>query len=95
MPVLIPAATPGHAVAPVQVSARALERRLDREFRMEEMDPDGRKMGRRALPSLPNANGDTLSEHLIDLTWNFDPSRRLRFYQFDPLHHDVAVFSMH
>ena len=24
-----------------------------------EMDPDGRRMGRRALPSLPNANGDT------------------------------------
>ncbi len=29
------------------------------------------------------------------MTFNFDPSRRLRFYQFDPLHHDVAIFSVH
>lgn len=95
MPILIPAATPGHSVAPVQVSSRSMERKPGREFRMEEMDPDGRRMGRRALPSLPNANGDILSEHTVNLNWNFDPSRRLRFYQFDPLHHDVAVFSMH
>jgi hypothetical protein len=95
MPILIPAATPGRALAPVQVSARAMERKRGREFRMEEMDPDGYRMGRRAVPSLPSANGDILSEHTVDLTFNFDPSRRLRFYQFDPLHHDVAVFSMH
>ncbi len=31
----------------------------------------------------------------VHITFNFDPSRRLRFYQFDPLHHDVAVFSVH
>lgn len=62
---------------------------------MTEMDPDGDTLKARPLPSLPSANGDVLSEHTIDLTFNFDPSRRLRFYQFDPLHHDVAVFSMH
>jgi hypothetical protein len=38
---------------------------------------------------------DRLGEHNVDLTVNFDPSRRLRFYQFDPLHHDVAVWSVH
>ena len=27
--------------------------------------------------------------------YNFEPSRRLRFYQFDPLHHDVAIYSIH
>ena len=31
----------------------------------------------------------------LEITFNYDPSRRLRFYQFDPLHHDVAVFSVH
>jgi hypothetical protein len=31
----------------------------------------------------------------VHITFNFDPGRRLRFYQFDPLHHDVAVFSVH
>ena len=33
--------------------------------------------------------------HKVEITYNYDPSRRLRFYQFDPVHHDVAVFSVH
>jgi hypothetical protein len=33
--------------------------------------------------------------HKVDVTFNWDPSRRLRFYQFDPIHHDVAIFSVH
>jgi len=96
-PVLIPAATASNATAPVQISARALEHHPGREFRMAEMDPDGDSLHhyRRAVPSIPTANGDVLTEHSIESNWNFDPSRRLRFYQFDPLHHDVAVFSMH
>lgn len=94
-PILIPAAKPGNVVAPVVVSAEALKRRHGHEFRMDEMDPDGDTIKARPLPSLPSASGDVLSEHTVDLTFNFDPSRRLRFYQFDPLHHDVAVFSMH
>ena len=31
----------------------------------------------------------------VQVTYNFEPSRRLRIYQFDPLHHDVAIFSIH
>lgn len=31
----------------------------------------------------------------VQITYNYEPSRRLRFYQFDPVHHDVAVFSVH
>lgn len=31
----------------------------------------------------------------VHVQFNYDPSRRLRFYQFDPMHHDVAVFSVH
>ncbi len=31
----------------------------------------------------------------LAITFNFDPGRRLRFYQFDPLHHDVAIYSIH
>jgi hypothetical protein len=31
----------------------------------------------------------------VFITFNYEPSRRLRFYQFDPLHHDVAIFSLH
>lgn len=43
----------------------------------------------------PASAPDTPGEHLVDLTLNFEPSRRLRMYQFDPLHHEVAVFSIH
>ncbi len=31
----------------------------------------------------------------VQITYNYEPSRRLRFYQFDPLHHDVAIYSIH
>lgn len=33
--------------------------------------------------------------HRVMFEYNFEPSRRLRFYQFDPLHHDVAIYSVH
>lgn len=33
--------------------------------------------------------------HKVQLTYNYEPSRRLRFYQFDPMHHDVAIMSIH
>jgi hypothetical protein len=36
-----------------------------------------------------------LGMHKVQITYNYEPSRRLRFYQFDPVHHDVAVFSVH
>lgn len=41
-----------------------------------------------ATPSTPGV-------HKVDITFNFDPSRRLRLYQFDPMHHDVDIFSVH
>jgi hypothetical protein len=33
--------------------------------------------------------------HRVMIRYNFEPSRRLRFYQFDPLHHDVNIYSIH
>ena len=33
--------------------------------------------------------------HRVMLKMNFEPSPRLRMYQFDPLHHDVAIYSVH
>ncbi len=47
---------------------------------------------------LDAATGPTpadLTTQKIQFTYNYEPSRRLRFYQFDPLHHDVAIFSIH
>ncbi len=36
-----------------------------------------------------------LGEHNVHVTYNFEPSRRLRVYQFDPTHHDTSIWSMH
>lgn len=46
---------------------------------------------------LPAANARPYkpSMHRVHITYNYEPSRRLRLYQFDPLHHDVAIFSLH
>ncbi len=38
---------------------------------------------------------DGLGEHKVEVTFTYEPSPRLRMYQFDALHHDVAVWSMH
>ncbi|PZR81053.1 MAG: hypothetical protein DLM68_18420, partial [Hyphomicrobiales bacterium] len=47
-------------------------------------------------PAARDAAGNTITtKHKVFITYNFEPSRRLRFYQFDPLHHDVAVYSLH
>lgn len=33
--------------------------------------------------------------HRMEVQLNYEPSRRLRIYQFDPFHHDVAIYSIH
>ena len=43
----------------------------------------------------PASPFNELGMHKVQITYNYEPSRRLRFYQFDPVHHDVAVFSVH
>ena len=43
----------------------------------------------------PASPFNELGMHKVQITYNYEPSRRLRFYQFDPVHHDVAVFSIH
>ncbi|MDD5275538.1 MAG: hypothetical protein PHR16_05605 [Methylovulum sp.] len=43
----------------------------------------------------PVALDGTPGMHKVDITYNFEPSMRLRVYQFDPLHHEQAIFSLH
>lgn len=38
---------------------------------------------------------DGVGEHNLIINFTYEPSRRLRMYQFDALHHDVAVWSVH
>ncbi len=44
---------------------------------------------------MPVAADGTPGRHHVEITFNYEPSPRLRMYQFDPLHHDVAVYSLH
>lgn len=43
----------------------------------------------------PVTDEGVLGMHKVEITYNFEPSRRLRIYQFDPIHHDVAIYSLH
>ena len=43
----------------------------------------------------PVAPDGTPGVHKVELHLNFDRPERLALYQFDPMHHDVAVFSIH
>jgi len=48
------------------------------------------------LIGVPPVSADgTPGMHKVDITFNYEPSRRLRLYQFDPLHHGVAIYSLH
>jgi hypothetical protein len=40
-------------------------------------------------------NTKGVGEHTVLVNFTYEPSRRLRMYQFDALHHDVAVWSVH
>lgn len=53
-----------------------------------------------ALPlnsiTVPQIGADgALGKIKVQITLNYDAPQRLKLYQFDPLHHDVAVFSLH
>ncbi|MDE2149010.1 MAG: hypothetical protein KGJ55_04060 [Gammaproteobacteria bacterium] len=39
--------------------------------------------------------GETLGAHDVIINFHYDPSPRLRMYQFDALHHDEAIWSPH
>ncbi len=43
----------------------------------------------------PVAADGTPGEHNVEITLNFDSPEKITLYQFDPLHHDVAVYSLH
>lgn len=47
------------------------------------------------IPIAPVSENGKPGRHKVDITYNYEPSRRLRLYQFDPLHHGVAIYSLH
>jgi len=95
LPALAKARMAGEKNHPVEDRAVTMDRDHD-IFRQRELDPDARTWPAN-MPSatFPTSSGDVLGEHTVVLTLNYEPSRRLRMYQFDPLHHDEAVWSIH
>lgn len=58
--------------------------------------PTASRPGLIMTPPASKVDGrDVIGEHNLVMQMNFEPSRRLRWYQFDPLHHEVAVWSIH
>ena len=47
------------------------------------------------LIDVPPADEEGPGRHKVVIDVDFEPTRRLRMYQFDPYHHDVAIFSIH
>ncbi len=47
------------------------------------------------IPTADYVNTDGVGEHTVIVNFTYEPSRRLRIYQFDALHHDQAVWSVH
>ena len=47
------------------------------------------------LIDVPAADDEGPGRHRVVIDVDFEPTRRLRMYQFDPYHHDVAIFSIH
>lgn len=43
----------------------------------------------------PVSSAGVVGQTRVHINLNFEPSQRLRLYQFDPMHHDVAVYSLH
>lgn len=99
IPAAVPAETPLAAPPPPAVVAKvALDKDfISRRYFDSEGDIDADDAAANAAPgsTITAPNGDTLSVHWFYVTLNYEPSPRLSLYQFDPFHHDEAIFSLH
>jgi hypothetical protein len=48
-----------------------------------------------SIATVPATNGDVLGSWTINFEMNYEPSLRLRTYQFDPIHHIQAIWAIH
>lgn len=52
-------------------------------------------MNMSAIVLAPSPGGVATEMHKLEIEYDYEPSTRLRFYQFDPMHHDVGIYSIH
>ncbi len=95
-PIMVPAATVSANPTPSKPPVFNPDFLKHREFWMEENDPEGtRTFAHPRAASMKTPSGITLGEATVILNLNYEPSLRLRLYQFDPLHHEQAIWSIH
>ena len=99
MPSVVPAATSGSNPYYKQKKPKVNKAKMHKakEFWQKELDPMGTMLPSafKSPTKRAKVGSDVLGEHNVELTLNYEPSRRLRIYQFDPLHHEQAIWSMH
>lgn len=98
-PIMVPAATSPAAPAAAPALVKAVDTakiNAHRELWQYELDPEWKRTPRILQSPVASAlGGDVLGEHTVILKLNYEPSMRLRIYQFDPLHHEQAIWSIH
>ncbi len=60
-----------------------------------EDDPEGKARPKQYPKATLPTPTETLGEHTVVLNLNYDPALHLRMYQFDPFHHEQAIWSLH
>lgn len=99
IPILVPPAEQGGRPSYRQYRKAVDHKKIEKHKQLwqRELDPEGdhwpKSFDRPTRHS--NYSADVLGEHNLELTLNYEPSRRLRLYQFDPLHHETAIWSIH
>ncbi len=105
-PTMIPAADPAVVAAALGDEVNALSHRkgmykkADQEANLEKLHKNGKfnLVEEDMLLGADSADAMTvggLGEHEIEITYRYDPAKRLRFYQFDPFHHNTDIWSVH
>ena len=90
MPPMVPAAQPRGGDGQVDTTPTEFVPNLDPN---EATFPPAMTEG--VMDGLGSFTYEGLGRHEVEIQYNYEPSRRLKFYQFDPLHHDVAIWSVH
>ncbi|HEY8072006.1 MAG TPA: hypothetical protein VIE47_08590 [Methylocystis sp.] len=95
-PIIIPAATVTASPTPPTPMTVQPEIYQHKEFWQYENDPEGKRTpGFMRAATMTTPMGITLGEATVILNLNYEPSLRLRLYQFDPMHHEQAIWSVH
>ena len=95
-PIPIPPATRPAQLSPTPLSNPQLVYASNEHGKRHDwMEHIGEAWGGLQQNPVPYVNTDGVGEHHVIVNFNYDPSRRLRMYQFDALHHDEAIWSMH